>query len=116
MSVLSDNRIPALQSVQSYAATDAKRHLGEVLDRVMIDGLVNITRHGRQKISLIPAESLEALIREVQKSRERELSEQCDTMLEAMQTDTSIAAASSLFEAEGDALGRVAVEAAKTRE
>lgn len=95
-------------------ATEAKNSLGAVLDRVMAEGRLAITRHDEVKAVLLSAREYEALV-ERRHDPLQALTEQFDGLLESMQQAAARKAGEALFDASSADLGRAAVRAARRR-
>ena len=111
--------LPAIRNRRGEApaqisATDAKNKLGEVLDSVMQDGMVLITRHETPRAVLLSIEEYHALSRDAE-SRLDALSGEFDRLLAQMQTPTARAGMKSAFNASPGKLGKAAVAAARKR-
>jgi antitoxin Phd len=95
-------------------ATEAKNNLGQVLDRVIQDGAILITKHESPKAALVSMEEFQAL------SRGREtkldtLSDEFDSLLARMQTPRARAGMKAAFHASPEQLGKAAVAMARRR-
>lgn len=105
--------LPDVARAKDYSASDAKARLGEVIDRAMADGIATITRRGRQKFALVPAETLEALVAGSRKSELEALDKRYELLLAHMQAPEYRKTVDALFEATSEDLGEAAVRAAR---
>jgi antitoxin Phd len=96
------------------SATEAKNKLGEVLDSVIQNGMVLITRHETPKAILLSMEEYGALSRATQ-SRLDTLNGEFDALLARMQTAKARAGMKAVFDASSKQLGKAAVEAMRKR-
>jgi prevent-host-death family protein len=112
--------IPAIRNRRGEApikisATEAKNRLGEVLDSVMQDGMVLITKHETPKAVLLSMEEYAALSRAAQ-TRLDTLNGEFDALLARMQTAKARAGMRAAFNASPKRLGKAAVAAARKRD
>ena len=96
------------------SATDAKNKLGELLDSVVQDGMVLITKHETPKAVLLSMEEYGALSRATQ-TRLDALNDEFDVLLARMQTPKARAGTRAAFNASPERLGKAAVAAARKR-
>jgi prevent-host-death family protein len=98
----------------SFTATDAKKEFGRVLDRVMRDGVVVITKHAAPRAFILSVEEYAALAQAPQRQLDA-LSAEFDAMFAGMQTPVSRAGMKAAFAASPKELGKAAVRAARRR-
>jgi antitoxin Phd len=96
------------------SASEAKNKFGELLDCVVLDGVVLITKHETPKAVLLSMEEYRALSRTTQ-ARLDTLNEEFDALLSRMQTAKARGGARAAFNASPEQLGRAAVAAARRR-
>jgi len=96
------------------SATEAKNEFGRVLERVILGGVMFITKHGAAKAVLMPVEQYNALSHatELQLSN---LAHQFDSVLLRMQTPKARAGMKAAFHASPRQLGKAALAAARSR-
>ncbi len=112
--------IPAILNRRGEApikisATEAKNRLGEVLDSVMQDGIVLITKHETPKAVLLSMEEYSALSRAAQ-TRLDTLNGEFDALLARMQTAKARAGMKAAFNASPKQLGKAALAVARKRD
>jgi prevent-host-death family protein len=95
-------------------ATEAKNKLGRVLDTVIQDGVVFITKHEAPTAALISMEEFNALANATD-SRLDDLNGEFDAMLSRMQTAKARAGMKAAFDASPRELGEAAVAVARKR-
>ncbi len=91
-------------------ATEAKNGLGAVLERVLVEGGVAITKHDEIKAVLLSVREYEALIT-ARHDALADLAANFDELVDRMQTPDARAAGRALFDATPAALGRAALAA-----
>lgn len=106
--------VPPPSSLPSVTATEAKNSFGAVLDRVMTEGRVAITKHDEVRAVLLSASEYEALLSN-QHDPIRDLEHEFDGLLARMQSPKARAAGRALFEAGPLRLGRAARASARKR-
>ena len=96
------------------SATEAKNEFGRVLERVILGGVMFITKYGAAKAVLMPVEQYNALSHatELQLSN---LAHQFDSLLHRMQTPKARAGMKAAFHASPRQLGKAALAAARSR-
>ena len=104
----------ALTELPAVTATEAKNGLGAVLERVMVEGGVAITKHDEVKAVLLSVREYEALLAARHDPLD-ELAAEFDGLVDRMQTPASRRAGRALFGASPDKLGRAAVAARRGR-
>ena len=110
------NSIPrSVQELPAVSATALKNTTADVLDRVIREGAVAITRHDKPQAILISLEEYLAHTGQGDDSWLTELREECQTMLEEMQSPEQKAAADKLFTATSEELGAAAVRGAQNK-
>jgi prevent-host-death family protein len=95
-------------------ASEAKNGFGRVLDRVAKDGAVVITKHDRPDAVILSIEAYERLA----SAREPDvdaLAAEFDALYERMQEPGAAAKMAKAFAMKPDAIGRVALDAARAR-
>jgi antitoxin Phd len=117
---LRQSPIPAIRNRRGEApvkisATDAKNRLGEVLDSVIQDGMVLITKHETPKAVLLSREEYAALSSAAQ-TRLDTLNGEFDALLARMQTAKARAGMKAAFNASPKQLGKAAVAVARKRD
>ena len=108
-----DTPLPPAE-LEAVTATEAKTSLGAVLERVMVDGSVAITKHDEVKAVLLSVRQYEALLAGQQHPL-AELEAQFEGLVERMQTPAARVAGRALFDASPEDLGQAAVAAGKRR-
>lgn len=103
-----------LVDVPAVAATALKNELSAVMDRVMRDGAVAITRHETPKAVLMAYEEFVALTKDRAPAL-NELAAEYDVLLARMQTPAARKAMTDAFNATPEQMGRAAVKAARKR-
>lgn len=103
-----------LESAAPVTATHAKKEFGRVLDRVMQDGLVVITKHDDPKAVLISIDRFEALSNAAGAKLDT-LSGEFDALLARMQTTEARAGMKLAFGASPKQLGKAALAAVRRR-
>jgi prevent-host-death family protein len=98
----------------SFTATDAKKQFGRVLELVLREGAVVITKHDAPKAILLSMDEFNALTQASESKLDR-LSADFDAMLIRMQTPRARAGMKTAFGASPKELGRAAVAAARKR-
>ena len=99
----------------AVSATALKNTTADVLDRVNREGALAITRHDKPQAILLSYEEYLAHTGQGDDSWLGELREECQTMLEEMQSPEQKAAAERAFNASPEELGKAAVAAAKRK-
>lgn len=94
----------------SITATEAKNSLGTVLDRVLVEGRLAITKHARTKAVLLSVRAYEALVA-AQRDPLADLAAEFDGLVERMQSPKARKAGRALFDASPTKLGRAALAA-----
>ncbi|HKC10286.1 MAG TPA: type II toxin-antitoxin system Phd/YefM family antitoxin [Methylomirabilota bacterium] len=114
-------RVPAFRNrrgeqvePRAFSASDAKNQFGRVLETVLSDGVVVITKHDAVKAVLVSAEEFAALMAAREPALDT-LSREFDRLLARMQTPKSRAGMKTAFEATPTQLGQAAVEGARRR-
>jgi len=97
--------------IPTVAATKVKNEFGSVLDTATREGAVAITRHDTPRAVLLSYEEFESLAQARSRTLDS-LSEDFDTLLEAMQSPKAKKAMKAAFDASPEELGRSAVKAA----
>jgi prevent-host-death family protein len=92
-------------------ATEAKNEFGKVLETVMQDGIVVITRHDAPKAVLLSIDEFEALSQAPQRDLDS-LTSEFDALFAQMQTPEARAGMKAAFGASPKKLSRAAVSAA----
>jgi prevent-host-death family protein len=95
----------------SLTATEAKNEFGKVLETVMQDGIVVITKHDAPKAVLISIDEFEALSQAPQRDLDS-LTREFDALFERMQTPKARAGMKAAFSASPKKLSKAAVSAA----
>lgn len=103
------------REMEIYSATEAKNSFGAVLDRVLAEGVVAITKRDKVHAVLLSEEEYEAMSRRAREPLER-LRSEFDGLVERMQSPAAKEAGRRLFDAAGEDLGDAAVTAARERE
>jgi prevent-host-death family protein len=101
---------PALP-LSAVSATEAKNNFGAVLDRVLSEGRVSITKHDEVRAVMLSLSEYEALIGKREDSLEG-LSREFEALVERMQAPEARSAGRALFAATPQRLGRAAVSQA----
>jgi len=96
------------------SATDAKNRFGDVLDSVLQDGMVIITRHETPKAILLSMEEYGALSHATQTKLDT-LNGEFDALLARMQTAKERAGVKAAFNSSPKQLGKAALAAARKR-
>lgn len=96
------------------SATEAKNRFGDLLDSVLQDGILLITRHETPKAVLLSMEEYSALSRAAGTGPDS-LSGKFDPLLARMQTDKARAGMRAAFAASSKQLGRASVAAVRKR-
>lgn len=89
-------------------ATEAKNAFGAVLEQVMVEGGVAITKHNEVKAVLLSVREYESLIAE-RNAPLADLAAEFDGLVERMQTTEARKAGRALFDASPAKLGRAAL-------
>jgi len=100
--------------MNSVTATDAKKEFGSVLERVMREGAVLITKHDAPKAVIVAVDEFEALTQAAGTKLDT-LSAEFDALLVRMQAPKARAGMKAAFAASPKQLGRAAVTAARKR-
>jgi antitoxin Phd len=95
-------------------ATKAKNQMGQMLETVMLGGIVFITKHETPKAAVISIEEYERLSRAGEAKLDA-LSSEFDALLGRMQTPESRAGMQSAFDASPEQLAQAALEFARKR-
>jgi antitoxin Phd len=103
-----------LVDVPSVAATRLKNEFGAVLEQVIRNGAVAITRHDTPKAVVLSFDEFRSLVK-AQSHSLNDLSAEYDTLLARMQTPAAKKGAAAAFNATPAELGRAAVKAARKR-
>lgn len=103
-----------LVDVPSVAATRLKNEFGAVLEQVIRNGAVAITRHDTPKAVVLSFEEFRSLVK-AQSHSLSDLSAEYDTLLARMQTPAARKGAVAAFNATPAEIGRAAVKAARKR-
>src|SRR5436190_18457520 len=98
----------------SFTATEVKNEFGRVLDKVIQEGVVIITKHDAPKAVLISIDEFNALSHAT-KAKLDVLSSEFDALLAGMQTSKSRSAMRAAFNASPKELGKAALLAARKR-
>lgn len=98
----------------SVTATDAKKQFGRILELVLREGAVVITKHDAPKAIVLSMDEFDALTKGAANSLDG-LSADFDAMLARMQTPKARAGMKAAFGASPKELGRAAVAAARKR-
>jgi prevent-host-death family protein len=101
-------------ALPSVTATEAKNSFGSVLDRVMVEGRVAITKHEEVRAVLLSVAEYRSLLKQ-QYDPLAALGNEFDGLVERMNAPKARAAGRALFEATPARLGRAAKAAAKSR-
>jgi prevent-host-death family protein len=101
---------PFRPDLPAVTATEAKNALGAVLDRVMVEGGVAITKHNEVKAVLLSVREYESLIAD-RNAPLADLAAEFDGLVERMQSPKARQAGRTLFDASPAKLGRAAVAA-----
>lgn len=104
----------APSKLATVSATEAKNSFGAVLDRVMADGGIAITKHDEVRAVLLSVRQYEALLAG-QRDPLSDLADEFDSLVERMQTPKARAAGRALFDATPARLGRAAVARRRRR-
>ena len=107
----SDKPYLLVREMPPVTATALKNHTADILDQVATRGAVAITRHEKPRAVLIPIELYEQLTGR-EPSWLADLQQECQGMLEAMQSPAQKRAAERAFNATPEELGKAAVAAA----
>jgi len=99
----------------SVTATEAKNALGAVLERVLVEGRVAITKHDEVKAVMLSVREYEAL-KAAQGDALASLAADFDSLVERMQGPRARQAGRDLFDATAEQLGEAAVAAADHRD
>lgn len=102
-----DSTPPPAARLDTVTATEAKNSFGAVLDRVLVNGSVAITKHDEVRAVLLSVAQYESLLG----SRPDPLSglaSEFDPLLQRMQTRKARKAGRALFDASPAKLGRAA--------
>jgi len=110
----SSNVSPSVRELPPVTATALKNSTADVLDQVIAEGAVAITRHDKPRAVLLSIEQYERMTGE-DAGWLTSLQEECRDMLDKMQEPEQKAAAKRLFEATPEELGAAAVRAAKRK-
>lgn len=97
--------------MSSVTATEAKNALGAVLERVLVEGRIAITRHDEVKAVVLSVREYEAL-KAAQHDPLEKLAAEFDGLVERMQRPQARKAGRSLFEASAEELGDAAMNVA----
>ena len=108
------NRRGEQVDASSFTATDAKKQFGRVLELVLREGAVVITKHDAPKAIVLSMDEFNALTQASESKLDR-LSADFDAMLIRMQTPRARAGMKTAFGASPKELGRAAVAAARKR-
>ncbi len=103
-----------LVDVPTVAATRLKNGLGAVIEQVMRNGAVAITRHETPKAVLLAYDEFVALTKDRAPSL-NDLSAEYDVLLARMQTPASRKGMADAFNAAPAALGKAAVKAVRKK-
>jgi prevent-host-death family protein len=103
-----------LVDLPAVAATRLKNELGSVMEQVLREGAVTITRHETPKAVLLAYDEFVALTRD-RAPVLNDLAVEYDTLLARMQTPTARKAVSRAFNAKPEAMGRAALKAARKK-
>jgi antitoxin Phd len=101
-----ESSIPPL-ALTSVSATEAKNSFGSVLDKVMAEGRVAITKHDEVRAVLLSLAEYESLLRS-QQDPLASLGQEFTSLVERMQGPKARTAGRALFEATPARLGRAA--------
>lgn len=101
---------PTIWSLPAVTATEAKNGLGAVLDRVLAEGGLAITKHNEVKAVLLSVREYEALLA-ARRDQLDELAAEFDGLVERMQEPQAGKAGRVLFSASPARLGQAAVSA-----
>jgi prevent-host-death family protein len=104
----------AALSPDTVTAAQLRNRAGEVLERVMTQGSVTITRHRRPSAVMLSIDVYESLLQSAQ-SPLNTLTTEFDALVEQMQTGKAKQAARALFTATPTEFGKAAAAAAKSR-
>jgi antitoxin Phd len=110
---VSDSDFP-LPGLESVSATEAKNNFGSVLDRVMAEGRLAITKHDEVRAVVLSLPEYRALLAQ-QREPLAALTREFDGLLERMQTPRAKDAGRTLFDATPAQLGRAAVAGGRRR-
>jgi len=102
---------PTIQEMPPVTATALKNQTADVLDQILKQGPVAITRHNKTRAVLIPIEQYLQMI-EGDAPRLADLRREYQGMLEEMQKPEQKEGAEQAFNASPEELSRAAVEAA----
>ena len=105
----------SVRELPAISATALKNTTADVLDRVNREGALAITRHDKPQAILLSYEEYLAHTGQGDDSWLGELREECQTMLEEMQSPEQKAAAEKLFSATPEELGAAAVRGAQRK-
>lgn len=97
-------------NLPAVTATEAKNGLGAVLDRVLAEGGVAITKHNEVKAVLLSVREYEALLA-ARRDQLDDLAAEFDGLVARMQTPAAAKAGRALFSASPAKLGQTAVAA-----
>ncbi len=104
----SASSVPPALSLTAVSATEAKNNFGAVLDRVLSEGRVSITKHDEVRAVILSLPEYEALVGRREDSLDG-LSREFEALVERMQTPTARSAGRALFSATPQRLGRAAL-------
>jgi antitoxin Phd len=104
----SASSVPPEHPLSTVSATEAKNNFGAVLDRVLSEGRVSITKHDEVRAVILSLPEYEALVEKREDSLDS-LSREFDALVERMQTPKARSAGRALFDATPQGLGRAAV-------
>jgi antitoxin Phd len=104
----SASSVPPAKPLSTVSATEAKNNFGAVLDRVLSEGRVSITKHDEVRAVILSLPEYEALVEKREDSLDS-LSREFDALVERMQTPKARSAGRALFDATPQRLGRAAV-------
>lgn len=102
----------AHRHLPSVTATEAKNGLGAVLDRVLVEGGVAITKHNEVKAVLLSVREYESLIA-ARHDPLTDLVAEFDGLVDRMRTPVARSAGRALFDASPAKLGRAATAASR---
>lgn len=103
-----------VEELQPVTATALKNSTADVLDQVVAQGALAVTRHDKPRAVLISVEQYERMIG-AESSWLGDLHKEYRGMLEEMQAPSQKAAAKRAFNATPEELGKAAVAAARKR-
>ena len=101
-------------ALTSITSTEAKNTFGAVLERVLVEGGVAITKHDEIKAVLLSVREYEALVA-ARRDPLEELAGEFDSVIARMQGRSARKAGKALFDASPKALGKAAVAGARRR-